>query len=229
MTGVIPFNLINPTPRHEIVHLQIMQIKNDIMERSLELGRLLKEARDNNYNLPWGYARFGLWVESSGLDLSERQAYYLIAIVERSEQLGIPDEELKRVKLSKLKAILSLPADTDPDRVRELVREAETMSLKDVNAVVGALKNQEFIYKTHKFPIEVMDNIYEPAVERARRLHGNTVNEAGEVTEISDSKAVELWAVEFLNGPEEDEYPVIEAEFQDIVATEEPTDRTTAA
>jgi hypothetical protein len=216
------------TPRHEVVLQQIMQLKSDIMERSLELGRLLREARDNDYHLAWGYSRFGVWVElASGLDMSERHAYDLIKVVERSEVLGIPDDVLTRVKISSLKAIMSLPDTTDPERVRELVHEAETMRVKDVQAVVGAIKQVQWVYKHLKFSIEVDENVYCPAIERVRRLFGNTMNPDGSPAELSESRAVELIMADFLSGAD-DEEPV-EAEFVDVISEAEESGQATAA
>lgn len=207
---------ISVKPRADEVLEAINSIKHNIVNGFLALGRLLGEARDNQYHVIWGYTRFDEWVESaSGLDLSAREAYYLVNIVKRSAELGIPDEQLERVKISKLKAIMSLPETTDPEQIKGLVQEAEHMSLKNVKAVTGTLKNEDFTYHTLKFDRDTEDNVYQPAVERQRRIYGDTISSSGEPADISESKVVELWAAECLAGADAPE--PVEGEFEDIV------------
>lgn len=217
--------------RAEEVRLHIMQLKGQITSSFLALARLLKEARDNDYALAWGYARFGVWVETaSGLDLSERSAYYLIRIVERADELEIPDSELESVKISSLKEIFSLPADTDPQQIRELVTEAKSMSHNDVRQVVGTMKNEDWVYHSLKILREVEDNVYQPALERIRREFGNTLGPDGNPEDISDSRCIEFALAAYLASPEEhDGYTIIDAEFHDITASEEaqPSEDTT--
>lgn len=201
---------------HEVLQ-EILSIKSTIMDKSLLLGRLLREARDNRYNLDWGFSRFDDWVEeASGLDMSARHAYDLIKVVERSESLGIPDEELKQVKLSKLKTIFSLPADTDEGTVRELVEKAKHESLDAIREDVGKIKNLEWVYRTIKIERSVDENVYQPALERARLEFGNTMGHDGGPTDISDGRCVEMWAAEFLARPEEQDREAIDAEFEDF-------------
>ena len=204
--------------RSQEVLTRIMEIKGDLMERSLELGRLLKEARDNDYAQRWGYPRFGSWVESaSGLDLSERSAYYLIRVVERTAELGIPDEVVKQVKISALKEICALPDDTDPDRVRELINEAQTLSLKSVREVVGALKNQEWVMHHIKMSREAEDAVYQPAMERIRNEYGDTVGPDGSPEDITESRGIEMILADYIASPAEEEYEIAEGEFVDVI------------
>lgn len=207
--------------RAEEVRTEITQLKDSIMASSLKLGRLLKEARDNQYHHIWGYAQFGLWVEeASGLDMSERQCYYLIAVVERAEACGIPDEELNKVKLSKLKTIFSLPADTDPETIKTLVREAETAPLDDVREVVGRIKNVDFVFKTLKMERDTYENVYSPAMDKARLEYGNSIDFKGDPKEIEDDKAIEMICATYLSGPDIEESETVDAEFEDVVAQE---------
>lgn len=210
-------------PQHEIdkaesCRLHILQLRDNIANNFIALARLLKEARDGDYALRWSYANFGDWVEiGSGLDLSERSAYYLIKIVERADELGIPDSELSLSKVSSLKEIMSLPSDTDPEQIKSLVKESQTMKAKDVKEVVGGLKNESWSFHSLKFLREVEENIYQPAMERARRLYGDTILPGGNPGDISDSRCVELILADFLSQPEESEYPEIVAEWEDAV------------
>lgn len=196
----------------------ILSIKSTLMRRALELGRLLKEARDNDYANVWGFARFGDWVEeSSGLDMSARSAYDLIKLIEQSQRLGIPDEELELVKISKLKAIFTLKdGEMSDDEIRSLVRSAEVKTLKDVVAEVGIAKQQEWVNRNYKFDKIAYENTVRPAIERVKREYENTIDEFGNETEISDSKAIEMMSADLLAGPENQaEYEEYEAEFED--------------
>lgn len=205
------------SPRAEEVLDQIMNIKSTLMKRSLELGRLLKEARDNHYAQEWGFSRFDDWVEEgSGLDMSARLAYDLIKVVEQSFRLGIPDEALERVKLSKLKVIFTLKAgEMSDDDIRELVTSAELMTTKDIAASVGIAKHQEWVYRNYKFDKTAYEQVITPATERAIREYGDTLGVDEQVTDISDSKAVEIWAASFLAEPEPEYGEPIDAEFED--------------
>ena len=204
--------------RAEIVLQQIKQIRDGMATGFLVLARLLKEARDNDYPQRWGYARFGQWVEEgSGLDISERTAYDLIRVVTRSEELGIPDDQLTKVKISNLKSIFSLPEDTDPDVMRELVVEAKSLPVKKVREVVGEMKNEDYVYHTLKILRETEDNLYQPALERVRREYGNTVGPEGNPEDISDSRGTEMIFADYLASPEEeDDLPIVEAEWTDV-------------
>lgn len=205
-------------PRSELVRLQIVQLGKSIHSNFISLGRLLKEARDNKYHNEWGFTRFGDWVESaSGLDVSERTAYDFIKVVETAERLQLTDEQLQEYKISNLKEILSLTESSDPEVIKELLEESKTMQVKKVKELVGAIKQEEYVYHTLKFARDVEDNVYQPAVERCRRVYGNTMGQDGELEDISDSRAVEMIMADWNASPEEEEYPVIEAEWEDVI------------
>ncbi len=199
-----------PVLRSEEVLNRIHEIKSDLMDRSLELGRLLKEARDESHYLDWGYSKFGEWVNNSGLDLSERSAWYLISVVEFQERHQITDEQLKVIGISKAKEIASLPAGTDESTVRGLLEQAETAPISTVKEVVGVLKNSEWVYKTLKMPRAFYEGQWIEGLEKARRLYGNTFGPDGEAKDIEDWRAIEIAFAEFLNYPapedSEDEY-----------------------
>lgn len=199
----------------------ILEIKSSLIERSLELGALLIEAKENDYHLAWGHPTFRSWLEhDSGLDMSERQAYYLMAVVKRSNELGIPQETLRKVKLSKLKVIMSLPAETDPQTIIDLVNEAENASLETVKDVAATLSGSEHVYKTFKLPKEFADDVYRVAVEGCRRQAGSDTRDDGSVSDISESRCLELIYGDFAASAISDE-DIVEAEFEDTFVQEE--------
>lgn len=207
--------LVQSTSRQSEVLDAILTIKASLVERSLELGALLVEAEDNEYHLQWGYPTHRSWVlDGSGLDMSESQAYALKRVVRRTRALGIPKETLLKVKLSKLKVIMSLPAETDPAKIIELVNEAETATLDTVKSVVSALSNTEHVFKTFKLPKEFAEDVYEMAVESCRRQAGSDTAEDGTVSDISESRCLELIYADFASSTGVEDM-IADAEFQD--------------
>lgn len=198
---------------------EISNIRLDLMKRSLLLGRLLKEIKDNNYAQHYGYTRFADWVEQgSNLDISSRSAFYLIMVVERSQKLGISDEQLEKSKLSKVKEILALPDSVPDETVKGLITESEGLSLSEVKKTVAGLKNDTSVYKHLKFD-EGGADMWDQAVERVRANHGGFKNEQGESTDISESAAAIYMAAEYLAGPSEQDTTPAESEFEDVFIT----------
>ncbi len=223
-------DIVTSSQRADIVWSRIVFLRDSITSGFIELGRLLKETRDNDYHLSWGFTNFGVWVEEgSGLDISTRTAYDLIKVVERAAALQIPDRTLQAVKISSLKQIMSLPSSTSPETMRELVEDARDLPFSEVREIVGALKNEAFFYHSLKFNDDVEHNVYQPALEHIRRKAGNTVDGNGDTQDISDSRAIELILADYISGiPTEDS--IEEAEWSDVieVGTEEEEQAETA-
>lgn len=207
---------VHNASRSDAVLDQINAIKGRIVNDFLLLARLLKESRDCGYAQKWGFARFDEWLENgSGLDLSARSAYYLINIVERAEQLGIPDDCLRAVKISALKEIMSLPDTTPAETIRALVNDAKEMSYKSVRDAIGTLKNESYVYHTIKMSEDAENNVYQPSLERVRREFGSTVGPDGQPEDISDSRAIEMLMADFLSTPEAED--IVDGEFVDVI------------
>src|ERR1017187_2498925 len=112
--------IVTATPKHiESVRKKIAEIKKSMSGHLFDLGELLKEIRDGGYHMTWGFANFGEWLITSGLDMKERNAYYLIKIVEMGVALGIPRETLEQVKVSKLREIATLDFVKDAKKARK--------------------------------------------------------------------------------------------------------------
>lgn len=204
--------------RAEQVRQRIAEIKSDLVDRSLELGHLLVEARENCFHHVWGFATFGDWVEQeSGLDMGARQAAYLMQIVTKSQELGIGDEELRKVKLSKLKEIFSLKA-AEPEIIKELLVRAETETLEQIRIDVQKVKiadgAEAYTVVSYRIPLTVKENIIPLAFDAARLKYG-TSNVNGEPQEISDGQCFELCLAAMLDSA--DHSPVEDAEFEDIL------------
>jgi hypothetical protein len=203
--------LVKATPKHiETVRQKIEEIRKNITGRFFDLGELLAEIRDGGYHLNWGFKNFGEWIDQSGLDMSERAAYYLIKIVETGKKLDIPREKLEQCKLSKLREIVSLDPKKHKAQIKELVKacipdkNGEEMSLEDVRINVQKLKagNEKidtFVYMTIKVTSSCKESI-EEAIELCRAEHGDTIDSEGNPVEISIGKAIELICADYLAG-----------------------------
>jgi len=211
--------IVKATPKHiETVRQKIEEIRKNITDRFFDLGELLAEIRDGGYHLNWGFKNFGEWIDQSGLDMSERAAYYLIKIVETGKKLNIPREKLEQCKLSKLREIVSLDPKKHKAQIKELVKacipdkNGEEMSLEDVRINVQKLKagNEKidtFVYMTIKVTSSCKESI-EEAIELCRAEHGDTVDSEGNPIEISIGKAIELICADYLAGNHEPEQGV---------------------
>ncbi len=208
--------IVKASPRHiESVRQKIEELRRGITGRFFELGELLAEIKNGGYHLNWGFKNFGEWIDQSGLDMSERAAYYLIKIIEVGKQLNIPRETLEQCKLSKLREIVSLDPKKHKAQIKELMnacvpdKNGEEMSLEDLRIQVQKIKagNEKidtFVYMTIKVTSSCKETI-EEAIELCRAEHGDTVDSEGNPIEISIGKAIELICADYLAGNHEPE------------------------
>jgi hypothetical protein len=177
-------------------------LKESMMDNFFEIGELLTESFEGNYHEAWGCSSFNLWVErDSGLDIGWRQARYLVMITQRSRQMGYTRDDLKSIKISKLKEIFALK---DEQKIRELMGEAENMPLEELREKVQVARHGEgspiFTHMNFKMTKDAK-NIVEMAFEDIRMEFGNTINsQTGEMEDLSDSRCLELLAAERLSG-----------------------------
>lgn len=195
-----------PSQRAEEVRQKIEQIKTNMVSGALDLGELLSEVRAYNYYSSWGYESFGGWLGSSGLDMSERTAYYLIKIIDNSRALGIGRSELEQVKMSKLKEIFTLDPATSGQEIKALVAQGDNATLEEIKATVDKVKSgdenwERPVWLNFKL-LESQKEVVKEAIERVKREAGSTVNDYGEVVDISDGAALELMAANYLASPD---------------------------
>lgn len=176
-----------PEARATQVTEEVRQIKSHLAKSLLYLGQLLSEARSNNYPEMLGFSSFGEWLEDSGLDMSERQAYYLIKIVDNAKALDIPSEQLEGAKMSKLKEIFALDPSTHGDDIKRLLTASTTMKLEDVRHSVNELRSGVGLEPTSWMNFRVTDSQLahiHHALEQARMEYGQNENpDTNEVTE----------------------------------------------
>jgi len=198
---------------------EIEVIKKNVVENVFRLGELLSEIRNSAIYQYWGFDNFGKWVEKSGLDMSERQAFYLIRIIENAKTLGIDSNNLKKVKLSKLKEIFTLDPAKDAKEIEFLIEKGKTESLDAIREQVQAIQNgpgeDTYTYLNLKISKKAKQEIIDPAIEIARREYGSTVNlETGDPVDISLGRAIELICADYKADPNHQEQPVIDVEVQ---------------
>lgn len=189
------------------VKIEIERLRGNLHDGLFDLAELLAEARKNAYHQDYGFSRFGEWVEQgSGLDMSERTAYYLVRLIENAKELGIPRSQLRAAKMSKLKEIFALDHHVHGDAMRQLVGECQYLPLLEVRERINKIKAVEgvepYVYVTLKIPKSVKEQTVDPAFELVRRQYGDARDPlTGEVMDVSDSKCIEFICTNYINDP----------------------------
>ena len=204
---------------------ELLKIKDAVQSNAVDMAFLLREAHQFEYFRVLGANSFESWVESSiELDMSPRQAFYLVGIAKKAEQLGLTKEDLKQTKISKLKQIFSLDPAEFPEEMKQLLASSSSESLEEVAKKVAEFKadtgEEPTSYVKFKLPESVKETLME-SFEVCRRMYGSTINEYGEVADISDSRCLELIAVSFIQDAHNQSGPhsppqkaVYEAEYE---------------
>ncbi len=169
---------------------------------------LLLEFDEGNYFQYFGCKNFTEWVEQSELDFSWRQAYYYLSVAKKTRELGLSKDQLAEIPISKLKEILSLEPAEHEKTIRALLEEADSLSVEEVKEKVRGAKqkNNEELYVHYNFKVtEETKELLEECFELVRKLNGSTIDEHGEVKEISNSRCLEFMAAAFLQ--DQNNYP----------------------
>lgn len=183
---------------------ELVDIMSTTKLQFVRMCKLLREAQQNNYHTVFGYGRFGEWIEKdSDLDISERQAYYLIGITRKAEELGIEIESLSSYRVTELKEIFSLEPKQHATNMCRLLSESPSMTLEEVKAEVAQVKQKEgqepVSYMTVKIEQSVKE-IVNTAFELVRRQHGSSVSE-GDSVDLSDSRCLEFVCLAYTQDP----------------------------
>jgi hypothetical protein len=186
--------------RAEEVRERLQGFKGGGLAHTLELGDLLAETKANNYYRQWGYGAFRLWVAESGLGISERQAYALTAIVEGQKTLGLQREALIAVgRISLLRELFRLNLAEMGEKVKGLIALGPKLTKEQVKALAGESEGPTatMVFRSFRLLPEAAQ-IVADAIEHAKSVAGTTTGEDGEPVEISDSRALELIAADYL-------------------------------
>lgn len=201
MTDKLSLTLTRPD---EVLN-QIREIKTRLTDGIFELADLLAETKQEAYYEDWGYDSFGEWINTSGLDMSERQAYYYIAISEKSKALGITREQLKQSSMTKLKSIFSLGTEEHAEEIKALVLASHTDTHEKIERKVNRIKavdgREPMCNKTFSFTESGYENTVKGAIELMQQEYGDTIDSStGEFVDITPGKAIEMICADYMAG-----------------------------
>jgi hypothetical protein len=197
------------------VRKQVEELLKTIDSSVFDLAELLYKVKKNGFYKP----EFETFLEyGTSLGLKESRIFYLPKIVDVMEQVGVDRNTYEPVGTPRLREIVRLDPNsswTNPetnetfpmkDFIVGLVEKGADMSLKDVKQHVRTLKGQigenEIINKTFGWTKLTFENTIDPALELAKRNIGSLGKDAeGNTVDPSDSRAAEMWAIEYLNNP----------------------------
>lgn len=208
----------NVEQRAKELTAEVKKIKSNLVNGLLYLGSLLSEARANEYPQVLGYESFGGWLDDSGLDMSERQAYYLIKVVDNAKFLGIETKQLEASKMSKLKEIFSLDPNEFGDKIKDLVAKSPDMKLDEIRYAVGNIRADGGLEPTSWFNLRVTESqkiMLQTALEDAQLVWGQRTLPDGTVLEATDATLlVDVICSHFVTCKDKHtEPPTIDAEF----------------
>lgn len=128
-----PMNEITPAQGKKAfaVHQNILELKRQVGMAFIEMGKLLKELRDNRYFEVLGYDTFTSYIINSELGFKRRTAYYYVEIYEWFvEKLGYDMQVLAQIGYDKLMRALDvikkLPKPKK-DKVEALMTEVQEL------------------------------------------------------------------------------------------------------
>lgn len=197
---------------------RLAQLSDQQEDNFFDVCDLLHEAHEKSYHLDLGYVRFDDWIIAANIDMSVRQARYLINIESKTLRLGVSRELLKAVKISKMKEVFSLNPDEHSSAMVTLLEEAPNLTLDQVKAKVAALKTEAgedvMLHMTIKYP-ESARQVIDEAFERCRRESGDYQTQQGDVVELSNGTVLERICAEFISGSNTTEDTVPEGLVED--------------
>jgi hypothetical protein len=214
-----------PVERAKEVTALVKDVKANLVDNLLYLGELLSEAKANSYAEMLGFSSFAEWLDSSGLDMSERQAYYLIKIIDNAKTLGIEKQSLSESKMSSLKEIFSLDPVTHAEQIKELVAKSPEMKLNQVRDEVESIKSGSGLEPTTWLNFRVTDTqalVIRQALGMAGMQYGQLVNpDTQEVTEASNGTLLaDVICTTYTQAAQQDETDRREHEYANIINVE---------
>lgn len=195
ITGLSPV-VVQDTPDKERavnVRFRLLALKRGVVEQFLEFAALIKEAKEQEYHIIYGFGDFGEW-SLQELEISERQAYYMIQVINGANALGIPLDDLKKLRVSQLKEIFSLDAEQYAEQIKELVASGVDMTVEATKDKVMALKaEREGLEPMAMFTIKVPLSaraVIRQAIDKVKVIDGD----------MSDGRALELICGDYIGG-----------------------------
>lgn len=185
-----------------------------IDKSTIDVGELLYLTKSQGYYQSWGFNSFSEYLDS--LKIKKRKSQYITRIVEVMTKLGIERTKYEPLGISKLREITSLDPEaiwTNPDSkaqtpisefIKGFVDKGEDISLSDLKGHCKVLKGltgeNDIILMHFAFTQSAIESVIQPALEKAKMNIGSvSKDEDGISKDASDSRAVEVWAIEYLN------------------------------
>jgi len=134
--------------RAEEVIQSIQKLESGLSTSQFDLGFLLAEVKRDDLWAAHKALSFDEFVKNMRFDISPRQVAYLVTIANKSQQLGIPREQLVKAKISKVKEIFKLDPETEhkddatgnieivSDLMKQLVVDAPFKTLAEIKKLV---------------------------------------------------------------------------------------------
>jgi hypothetical protein len=185
---------------------QVDQLKSQMVNNRWELADLLEEIHDHDYHRERGFNDFDDYIDQGNFDVGSREARYLIKINRNSKKLEIPRDDLKKVAISKLKEVFTLDPETQSDHIKRLVSAAQEQTLDavrdEVRSVRGLDPADEFTWRNFRVTRASATEVIDPAIERARREWGDTIDGEGNPKDISEGQAITAICADFNASPD---------------------------
>ncbi len=171
--------------------------KKNFVKNFYAIAALIAEVFNNKCYEYWGYGSFKEFI-SENLDIQISVAYKMVTMINNKKLLNITDEELLDIKPTKLLEVMSLK---DPEEVKTLLLEAKTASTDIIKEKVRKAKGLgENVWRKYSLSIEAAE-VLDAALDRIKVEYGDSFDPSNnEVKEISNSRAIEMLAANYLAG-----------------------------
>lgn len=193
---------------------KLEQLIKSVNRSAFDVAELLFVVKSKGY---FEEATFSEYTKS--LEIKPRKASYLVHMIEVMSFLEIPREQYEPLGISKLRIITSLDPEgswtnpQDPTSIVPLkefiigfIEKGKEMSLEEIQKHVRTLKGivgeQDIVWKNLPFTRNVIDTVYDAAVELTRKNLGSVSKDSEGISQdAKEARCVEVWAVEYLNDP----------------------------
>jgi predicted transcriptional regulator len=194
------------------IRKQLEKVINSVNTSAFDIASLaLSVKQSGDYA---GHTTFQDYAKT--LKIKTRKIQYLVKMAETMQAVGIPREEYEPLGIAKLREITSLDPNgkwLNPENNQELplkdfivgfVKQSSDMDLDTIKSHVKVLKGltgENDIEILHfAFTKSVIDNILEPAFEKAKMVIGSVAKDSEGISQdASKSKCIEVMATEFLS------------------------------
>src|SRR5574343_998321 len=155
---------------------QVKAVKSQVQGSYLELGRLLKEVRDNDYYKLLGFDTVSEWLSSPDIAISRKWAASAIRVYELYIlKLGKKPEEIQNIDYTKLVSLSGL-IEKHPEEAEEWIDKASTLRRIDLQSEIKVKKISDRVERIEELQVvQAQDGV----------IHGNTLEEVKKLMDHS--------------------------------------------